>query len=223
MRPWRGRVRRAIRRATVVLACGVAVLVGVSGVAGLVPAPAQAIQEGISERLQEGVETVGRLALEKQEQLEVRQAQEQTDARQRSAREASEREADALALRERSEEEAHEREQAAVCVVPRLDGKTLRQARVALARAHCALGHVRRPRRLAVHLVVVAQRVRPGRSLTHGAAIAVTLGGSANGVRSTRPPPRRTRLSRHSGALHSLGDLPYPPSKQWTVPYDLTV
>jgi hypothetical protein len=61
------------------------------------------------------------------------------------------------------------------CVVPRLHGKTLRQARRALAAASCRLGGISR-RRGAKKLVVRWQRPRPGRRLPAGAPVAVVLG-----------------------------------------------
>jgi hypothetical protein len=61
------------------------------------------------------------------------------------------------------------------CVVPRLHGKTLRQARHALAAATCRLGGISR-RRGAKKLVVRWQRPRPGRRLPAGAPVAVVLG-----------------------------------------------
>jgi hypothetical protein len=66
------------------------------------------------------------------------------------------------------------------CVVPRLHGKTLREARRALAAASCRLGGISR-RRGAKKLVVRWQRPRPGRRLPAGAPVAVVLG----------PPVRR--------------------------------
>jgi hypothetical protein len=61
------------------------------------------------------------------------------------------------------------------CVVPRLYGKTLREARRALATASCRLGGISR-RRGAKKLVVRWQRPRPGRRLPAGAPVAVVLG-----------------------------------------------
>ena len=61
------------------------------------------------------------------------------------------------------------------CVVPRLHGRTLRQARRALAAASCRLGGLsRRPG--AKKLVVRWQRPKPGRRLPAGAPVAVVLG-----------------------------------------------
>jgi hypothetical protein len=63
------------------------------------------------------------------------------------------------------------------CVVPRLKGKTLAQARTALTKAHCALGKVIRPAHTGEHvgLVVGSTRPRAGARLSSGAKVAVTL------------------------------------------------
>jgi hypothetical protein len=78
-------------------------------------------------------------------------------------------------------------------VVPRLHGKTLRQARRALAAASCRLGGISR-RRGAKKLVVRWQRPRPGRRLPAGAPVAVVLG----------PPARRARRARKQSGLHLI-------------------
>jgi streptogramin lyase len=63
------------------------------------------------------------------------------------------------------------------CVVPRLKGKTLTQARKLIARAHCKLGKVSRPRRHSRHkLVVVSQRPGPKKTLPSGAVVSLRLG-----------------------------------------------
>ncbi|HJR01551.1 MAG TPA: PASTA domain-containing protein, partial [Methylomirabilota bacterium] len=62
------------------------------------------------------------------------------------------------------------------CVVPRLKGKTLKAARKALRRAHCALGKVRRAYSSKVKRGrVVAQKPRPGARRRAGAKVALTL------------------------------------------------
>jgi subtilisin family serine protease len=58
------------------------------------------------------------------------------------------------------------------CVVPKLRGKTIAQARRALARAHCSLGRVQRRGKGPI----VAQSPRAGRRLAPGARIRVILG-----------------------------------------------
>jgi hypothetical protein len=62
------------------------------------------------------------------------------------------------------------------CVVPKLTGESLPAARVALRRAHCALGHVSPRRRRLGHLVVTRQSIPPGSRRTAGAKVAVRLG-----------------------------------------------
>jgi len=68
------------------------------------------------------------------------------------------------------------------CRVPRLKGLTLRRAKGALSRAHCALGRVKRPRaRRGVRarsgvLVVKRQSRRAGATLAEGTHVDVTLG-----------------------------------------------
>jgi FtsZ-binding cell division protein ZapB len=176
MRVLGGEVTRMARRIARVLACGLVTLALIGGAVGLAPAPAHAITEGVSEKLQEVIETVGRIALERQEEREAKQAQEQTEARARGVREASERAAAQRATLERSEREASERVPAVACIVPALHGETLHQARIALVRAHCALGHIRRTTRHKGRLVVTAQGTAPGSRLARGAVIGVTLG-----------------------------------------------
>ena len=66
---------------------------------------------------------------------------------------------------------------AARCVVPKLKGLTLTAARSKLTRAHCRLGTVRRPKRVArgATLVVKTQGPAAGRRLASGAKVQVTL------------------------------------------------
>jgi hypothetical protein len=88
---------------------------------------------------------------------------------------------------ERAAQEAHEREAkdtteqhptplAPRCVVPRLQGEPLNEARAALRTAHCRLGTVTKPARRSHGLVVVAQGARTGRVLSNGAPVSVKLG-----------------------------------------------
>jgi subtilisin family serine protease len=58
------------------------------------------------------------------------------------------------------------------CVVPKLRGKTVPQARRALARAHCALGRVQRLGKGRI----VSQSPRAGRRLSPGRRVRVTVG-----------------------------------------------
>ncbi len=61
------------------------------------------------------------------------------------------------------------------CVVPRLTGRTLAQARTLLKRAHCAVGRVSRPRGATRRLVVKTSSPRAGSRRTSGARVALTL------------------------------------------------
>ena len=58
------------------------------------------------------------------------------------------------------------------CVVPQLRGKTVAQARLALARAHCSLGHVKR----AGKGRITTQSPRAGKRVGFGARVRVTVG-----------------------------------------------
>lgn len=69
------------------------------------------------------------------------------------------------------------------CVVPRLKGKTLAQARRLLSNGHCKLGHVAKSRRSHRRLIVESTKPKAGTSLPAGASVAVKLG----------PAPRRNR------------------------------
>jgi hypothetical protein len=64
---------------------------------------------------------------------------------------------------------------ARACVVPRLRGRSLKAARVALMRNGCRLGTVRRTRARAKRGTVVAQRPRAGTRLRVGARVNLTL------------------------------------------------
>jgi len=98
-----------------------------------------------------------------------------TDAAERAARERERYEAGL-----RTGREAAERDSAGSrsprCVVPRLRGDSVAGARRKLARAHCALGRVARPRSYHGPLVVRHQSVRVGRRLAEGARVSVLLG-----------------------------------------------
>jgi hypothetical protein len=66
------------------------------------------------------------------------------------------------------------------CVVPRLKGKTLRQARSALQRSHCRLGVIRHARSARVRRGrVLAQRPQAGNRLRGGARVNVTISAGA--------------------------------------------
>ncbi|MBV9311997.1 MAG: PASTA domain-containing protein, partial [Solirubrobacterales bacterium] len=62
------------------------------------------------------------------------------------------------------------------CVVPKLKGKTLKQARKALRKAHCKLGKVKRPKHSKhKRLVVRSLSVKAGTILADGARVGVKL------------------------------------------------
>jgi hypothetical protein len=103
---------------------------------------------------------------------QVEAAELERRAKERAAREASEREGREEVERESSASSSH----AARCTVPSIHGDSLAAARRALRGAHCRLGRVSAPRKHRGHLVVRAQRPRPGRKLAAGSTVAVTLG-----------------------------------------------
>jgi hypothetical protein len=61
------------------------------------------------------------------------------------------------------------------CVVPRLTGKTLAQAKKLLARAHCVLGAVKKPKRARHVLRVKWQSLRPGATYAAGHRVSATM------------------------------------------------
>lgn len=65
---------------------------------------------------------------------------------------------------------------AAKCVVPKLKGKTLTQAKGLLTRAHCKLGKVSSSKTPSNHKAVVSQKPGPGKKLAAGTKIAISLG-----------------------------------------------
>jgi hypothetical protein len=64
---------------------------------------------------------------------------------------------------------------AAKCVVPKLRGKTRKQAGRALSAAGCALGQVKKPKRPRGRLVVARQSPPPGTELAAGGAVDIKL------------------------------------------------
>jgi hypothetical protein len=83
------------------------------------------------------------------------------------------------------------------CVVPHLRGRRLRSAEIAIARAHCALGRVRRVgARHARRGRVVWQSRRAGRSLPRGTRVGLVVG---TGVGRRSPPIRSCARARHPG------------------------
>ena len=77
------------------------------------------------------------------------------------------------------------------CVVPKLRGKTLGQAKTALSRAHCRLGTVHRPKPRNHHklpkLVVTGSSPRAGTSRPNGTKVGLTLGP----VPKPKPKPKK--------------------------------
>jgi hypothetical protein len=117
-------------------------------------------------------------AAEEAPRLEAEREAKQREAEERPAKEAAER-----SLREREIREAGERagreeakRHATACVVPRLKGDWLREARHALRRAHCGLGRLTEPRDPHGPLVVAKQSIRSGSKLAAGSEVALTLG-----------------------------------------------
>jgi hypothetical protein len=80
------------------------------------------------------------------------------------------------------------------CVVPKLKGRTLGQARKLLARAHCALGKIAKPRVSHSHklgrLVIGSQRPAAGRELAVGAKVALGLVAAKRRAAGTPRVPR---------------------------------
>ncbi|MFI5270675.1 MAG: PASTA domain-containing protein [Candidatus Saccharimonadales bacterium] len=63
------------------------------------------------------------------------------------------------------------------CHVPKLKGKTLAQAKKQLAKAHCKLGKIAKPKHPTKHKeVIVTQKPNAGKTLPAGSKIAVRLG-----------------------------------------------
>jgi hypothetical protein len=75
------------------------------------------------------------------------------------------------------------------CVVPRLDGKPLNEARAALRTAHCRLGTVTKLARSRHRLVVVEQGARTGRVLSTDASVSIKLGSRAPNKRGQKKTP----------------------------------
>ncbi len=73
------------------------------------------------------------------------------------------------------------------CVVPKLKGKSLRRARIALVAAHCSVGEVRKPKRKKGEklgrLVVKSSKPSAGKTLEVGSEVNLRLG----------PKPRKAR------------------------------
>ena len=107
----------------------------------------------------------------------ARKAREASVKAEQEAKEAPLRQALERAEREAAEVQAAEARASVVgCVVPSLVGRSLNAARRALARAHCSLGKVTRPRVGHGALLVIGQGAKHGKKLPRGARIAVRLG-----------------------------------------------
>jgi hypothetical protein len=108
---------------------------------------------------------------------EARQQQKTREAEEQRAGQATRWAAEAAALAHRQQEEAaaQHSQPPAHCVVPALRGQTLKAARRSLARAHCRIGRISRPRRARGVLVVVRQTPPRHRHLAAGTAVSVTL------------------------------------------------
>ncbi|MDO8188943.1 S8 family serine peptidase [Conexibacter sp. JD483] len=77
------------------------------------------------------------------------------------------------------------------CVVPKLTGRTLAQARTLLRRAHCAVGRVGRPRgRAARALIVKTSSPRAGSRRVSGMRVTLTLQQRPK-AKATKPAARR--------------------------------
>lgn len=127
-----------------------------------------------------GYELMGREGRE----ASVREAERESKQREeeeRPAKEAAERAAWERKIREAGERagrEAAERSALAdvpTCVVPRLVGDSLSQARRALGSAHCRLGRLTEPRHRRRALVVVKQGAHSGSKLAAGSRVDLTL------------------------------------------------
>ena len=113
------------------------------------------------------------------------------EAAARAAHEQEIREAGERTGREAAEREAKQKEAEKAptipplqCIVPSLKGDSLTAARTALAKAHCKLGNVSRPRGHHKTLIVTRQSVTQGKTLAPGAPIALTLRPPSNTRRS---------------------------------------
>jgi hypothetical protein len=139
--------------------------------------PSQPFLIGISWWVIEALEQVGREAPLREAEREAKQREEA----ERPAKEAAERAAKEREIREAGERAGREAaERAALarlpkCVVPRLKGDSLTDARRALGRAHCGLGRLTKPRDYRGPLVVVKQGVHSGSKLAAGSRVALTL------------------------------------------------
>ena len=139
--------------------------------------PTQPLLSGLALWVIEGAEREAKEAprIAAEEQARQKEAQERPvkEAAERATREREVREAGERAGKEAAERAA--RAAPPVCIVPRLEGDSLRQARHALKGAHCRLGKLTRRRSHRGALVVVAQSPRSASKLAAGSAVTVTL------------------------------------------------
>jgi hypothetical protein len=84
------------------------------------------------------------------------------------------------------------------CVVPHLSGKTLAAARTLLAKAHCALGKVTKPKKATGTLIVASQSPAPDRFLAAGAKVAVRLAVKPK----PKPKPKHKKHKKHEKPAH---------------------
>jgi hypothetical protein len=145
--------------------------------------PSQPYLRGVSLWVLEGAERSANEAPRREEEREAKKKEEERPlkeaaeraAKEREAREAGERAGKEAAERERAAEWAAATTHSPKCVVPRLKGDSLTEARRALGRAHCRLGRLTEPRDYRGSLVVVRQSARGGSRLAAGTRVALTL------------------------------------------------
>ncbi len=139
--------------------------------------PSQPYLGGVSLWNLEGAERAANEAPRLEEERQVKQKEEE-EGRVKEATERAAKEREAREAGELIGKEAAERARPALpprCVVPRLKGDSLTEARRALGGAHCRLGRLTEPRGFRGPLVIVRQSIRSGSKLAAGARVALTL------------------------------------------------
>jgi hypothetical protein len=143
--------------------------------------------EGSERVAREAVEHARNEATRREQEREAKKREEERplkEAEERAAKEREAREAGERAGREAAERAARSAPAATPaaaatptprCVVPRLRGDSLTQARRVLGRAHCRLGRLTEPRGYHGPLVVVRQNIRSGSKRAAGTRVALTL------------------------------------------------
>jgi hypothetical protein len=147
---------------------------------GSPPPPGDPNGSGVGEPVQgklepwvlEGAEREAREAPRLEEEREAKKREEE----ERPIKEAAARAAKEREIREAGERAGREAAERSGCVVPRLKGDSLDAARRALAKDHCDLGKVSKPRSHRGVLVVMTQSAKAGHKLAHDATVAVKLG-----------------------------------------------